>query len=620
MKTASILAGLLLLLPQVGGRLLPLARYRAGWLLYLSRILTEAIHKRTGLTRAAVDRWLALASVILVAAGSGGWFAPLSAALLLVLLEVAVRTWEVRLLADVYASAPRGATDDYGGGGGDRSRFPRPSVDPKLTVTMKGPFRARSPRYELGVLFDGQWLRLRATVGNHTEVAMQTPLRVGVNAPESLVPEPGSDGPLRRLKAGEVTEWSMSWRVVGPAPAGAITLEFEWGESLEVVSVCFDRVAGKESKPPRSAEIARYPGACRAAFAWRGDMDLYDEVTRQSIEGLDQTLSLATRYRMPQTMYLSTRLSLDGAAADEYGKHFGVDRGADRIPAFAEWMKANVEMRHSAAYPFESSRVHLVELGNHGHLHYGTDAAAAAENGWNLRARMGAGRYPWLGRETGSLAEQRDNALETADWCERLLGFRPRSWAMPDRTRDEFTPAAMEAAGCEVLSDSDIRTMDNVLFQPPPHHPLGTRAVELTKRYPGDPLDVFHVAMNVFWFHRAHRLGIPVVFMCHQHLRAYESRACAKYTEYLLRYVLHRFNGDLHVNTVFGIGKYWREVLSPLTRSVKVRLEGTEIVVVNGSDESFEEIPVDLLTEDGARFTRLVTVAAGSTARIDAFA
>jgi hypothetical protein len=33
-----------------------------------------------------------------------------------------------------------------------------------------------------------------------------------------------------------------------------------------------------------------------------------------------------------------------------------------------------------------------------------------------------------------------------------------------------------------------------------------------------------------------------------------------------------------------------------------------------------EEIPIDLATDDGARFTRLMTVAAGETARIDAFA
>lgn len=190
---------------------------------------------------------------------------------------------------------------------------------------------------------------------------------------------------------------------------------------------------------------------------------------------------------------------------------------------------------------------------------------------------------------------------------------------MPNRTNDGHTAGAMEAAGCEVLSDSNVGTIHNVLFQPPPHHPAGTRAVELTKRFPGDPLDVFDVAMNVFWFHRAHRLGIPVVFMCHQHLRAYESRCCAAYTEYLLRYVLERFNGDLYVNTVFGIGKYWREVLSPETRTVSVRVDGAEIVVTNGSDQDFDDVPVDLVAVDGRRFTRLVSLAAGAEVRLNAF-
>ncbi len=82
---------------------------------------------------------------------------------------------------------------------------------------------------------------------------------------------------------------------------------------------------------------------------------------------------------------------------------------------------------------------------------------------------MGAGNYPWLGEDRSSLAEQRDNAIEARRWCEKAFDYTPKSWAMPDRTRDEHTPAAMEAAGCEVLSDSDIRTVHNVLLQPPPH-------------------------------------------------------------------------------------------------------------------------------------------------------
>ncbi len=41
----------------------------------------------------------------------------------------------------------------------------------------------------------------------------------------------------------------------------------------------------------------------RSAFCWRGDMDLYDTLTFQSIEGLEGALKLAARYAFPQTMF-----------------------------------------------------------------------------------------------------------------------------------------------------------------------------------------------------------------------------------------------------------------------------------------------------------------------------
>ena len=72
----------------------------------------------------------------------------------------------------------------------------------------------------------------------------------------------------------------------------------------------------------------RYPGGRRCAFAWRGDMDLYDTLTRQSIEGLEVTLGLAARYAFPQTMCLSTRLAFDEAAAQAWAAHDGRDHGA----------------------------------------------------------------------------------------------------------------------------------------------------------------------------------------------------------------------------------------------------------------------------------------------------
>jgi hypothetical protein len=188
---------------------------------------------------------------------------------------------------------------------------------------------------------------------------------------------------------------------------------------------------------------------------------------------------------------------------------------------------------------------------------------------------------------------------------------------MPDRTRDEHTPAAMEAAGCEVLSDSDVRTRDNVLFQPPPHIAPGSSAVELTKRYPGDPEHLLHYWMNLFWVHRAHRLGIPVVFMCHQHMRLFDGWACTRLTEGVLRHVLHAFSGDLWVDTVYGIGVYWRDVLSERAR-VTVRMEDGLVRVRSSAPLAHGQVPVDVTFEGGGRATVLVDLAPGSEVALDA--
>jgi hypothetical protein len=612
--------GLAFLAPLIGARLLFLSRWRVGWVTYLCCVVTETALKKTGLSRLGVELIQAAVGLGLLALsglGSSGLVTVLAA---IACIEVTVRARDGRILREVFAARVRPASG--GRGDGKRGTFtcPCPSVDPDLTFSLRGPFVERMPRYQLGHLWLGQELDLLLTVANHTRISTQTPVGLRVLSDGGITLETGRAGTISRLRPGEAREWRFRGKVTASMGSGALRLRIAWGQRSRELEIRHDGAGERPQRGLKVAHISRYAGGCRAAFAWRGDMDLYDEVTFQSIEGLEETLSLAARYRIPQTLFLSTRLTLDVEEGKSYAEHYGVDRGAARIPDFVRWVRENVELRHASPYPFRSTKRFLIELGNHGHLHFGTDAAAAPANGWKFQTKLGGGRYPWLGEETGSFAEQRDNALEAARRCEAAFGFRPRSWAMPDRTRDSETPRAMEAAGCEVLSDSDVRTIHNVLLQPPAHHPDGTRAVELTKRYPGDPLDVFHVAMNIFWFHRAHRLGIPVVFMCHQHMRAYKSRACATYTEYLLRYVLERFNGDLHVNTVFGVGKYWREVLSPATRTVKVRVEVDTIVVTNGSDEGFDDIPVDLETTDGRRFTRLVSLAAGAEVRLDAFA
>lgn len=595
-----------------------LASSRAGWLMYLANVVSEIVVKKAGLSRGAGEAALAGVGLAGLWLGGLGWGWMAAVVLGALALELYARRVERRLLTTVYAQLDRiGASTEAGQAGGALAvGYPFPSTHPELTINLTGPFVERMPGYRLGTLVVGREFDLRLVIGNHTIVPTQTGVRVKMTAPASLACEQDAGELVPRLKPGEVHELKRRWKVNTPAGAGAIEFKIEWGHFSRRMKASYDACVAADGLRAARVSITRYPGACRSAFAWRGDMDLYDESTLQSIEGLEVTFGLAARYRVPQTMYLSTRLALVEPAARAWADHYGIDRGAGRIADFIEWTRRHVEFRHRCGYPFQSDKGFVVELGNHGHLHYGTETSGASENQWRLKARMGAGVYPWVGEDRSSFGEQRDNALEARRWCEQTFGFTPKSWAMPDRTNDPHTAAAMEAAGCEVLSGSNTTPRSNVLLQPPPHHPGGTCAVELTNRYPGDPQHVFHWAMVTFWLHRSHRRGIPMIFMCHQHMRQFHGHACSRFTESILQQALHCFHGDLHVNTLFGVGKYWREVLSPQTARVRVSVESGRVLIENPSDVDFAEVPVDVKA-GAVGFTLLVNVCRGTRCELD---
>ena len=141
--------------------------------------------------------------------------------------------------------------------------------------------------------------------------------------------------------------------------------------------------------------------------------------------------------------------------------------------------------------------------------------------------------------------------------------------------------------------------------------------VELTARYPSDPQHVYHWAMLRFWLHRAQRQGIPMVLMCHQHMRQFAGSACTALMEALLREAVAGFHGDLYLDTVYGIGAWWRDVLSPQTAVVRLSQEGGRLRLTNGGERDLEHLPVDIRLTDGGRLTRLVTVPMGGTVEID---
>lgn len=619
MNSVLMAAGGLLIGLYSAQRLIWLAPSRLGWIFYLANVVGEVGPKRLGLKREATEILLVLIGLGLLVLGGLSVGTVALIAVLALGLTLHAQQLERRLLDAVWTRQDQMGASPVNPEAtrGLAAGYPSPSFHPELTVNLIGPFVARHPDFSLGRLTKGRVFQIELIVGNHTIIPTQTALRLTVQPPAGLRLTGDAIVLLPALSPGRVHRKSLEFTACQSSGSFQLAFKIEWGHLSWSSRIKGDGIL-EQAAPIRSAAITRYPGACRSAFAWRGDMDLYDTTTLQTIEGLAVTLGLAARYRMPQSLYLSSRLALDEPEAARWAAHYGIDRGSQNIPRFIAWVREHVELRSSAGYPFESAKPYLLELGNHGHLHYGTDTAGAAENGWTARARMGAGRYPWLGEETGSLAEQRDNALAMRRLSEKLFGYTPRSWAMPDRTRDTYTPAAMEAAGCEVLSDSDVRTRDNVLRQPPPHFAPGTkRAVELTKRYPGDPEHILHYWMNLFWIHRAHRLGIPVIFMCHQHMRLFDHWACARLTEALLRYLLHRFHGDLWINTVYGIGVYWRDVLSEQKLVRCERVDNDSFRISNPTDLEYARLPIDLRFEDGSITTFLVDAPARSDFIVD---
>lgn len=585
-----------------------LASYRLGWLLLLPNVFYETLEIKLHLRRT----WLDGVVLILVTAGFGVlWGGYASAGVALTMGAV----WVGALLVDLRWRSDRPARQHAKFSG----RVPLPI--PRLIVTLRGPVMRRTKAvYDVGDWPEGWTQTFELLVLNPGTVRPQVPLQVEVSTTCSNLDVTVEGGGEQACPdPGQIARPSFTVRAKRAGPGGDVYLrvshgDWTWERTLRMASV-----VARESIRIQSAAVRRWKYGARAGFVWRGDNDLYDPATFQSAEGLRAALGLAARFRMPTTVMLSSRLSLDREAHAAFCEHFGWNRHSEEIPDFIRFWREEVDTAVEQEFPIRTDRALAAEIGNHGHLHWGTHAAADPDNGWTSHARLGAGNYPWLkDYPCDSFAEQRDNIVACTQAIEEKLGVQTTCYTPPSDMFDAHTARAVEAAGIEIGNETDAAKWQKLLTFPAEHHPQGcTRLVDLTRMLPRDPVNAPHIAMLKFWVGFARRQGRALVFLAHHHLLGYQSNACYALTAELLRHVLADTEGDVYPATLTAMGRYWRDVLSERTRTVQVRIVGHAIEVQNVGDRALSGLPLEIEFMGGRRCMCLVDVPAHSSVTVE---
>ena len=584
-----------------------LAPGRAGWLMLLANVAYETAEIKLHLRRAWVDAVLMVAATAGAGFLWGGWAAAAAALAL-------GGSWIAALRVDLRWRSDRPARQCAA----LKGRVPLPV--PRLIVSLRGPvLRRGGGTYHVGDWPEGWTQPFELTVLNPGTVRPQVPLKIDISTPcTRLGVKVAGPNEVACPDPGQIAVQSFAVRAERPGRGGKVHLcvshgDWTWKRTLRISSI-----PARDSLRIRKAAIQRWKYGARAGFVWRGDNDLYDPATFQSAEGLRIALGLAARFRMPTTVMLSSRLSLIPEEHEAFCKKFGWNRHSEEIPGFIRFLREEVDTAVEQEFPVRTDRPFAAEIGNHGHLHWGTHAAADPANGWTMHARTGQGNYPWLkAYPCDSFAEQRDNIAACTAAIEEKLGIHTACYTPPSDMFDADTARAVEAAGIEVGNETDATKWQKLLTFPAEHHPEGcSRLVELTRMLPRDPVHAAQIAMLKFWLGFARRKGRALVFLAHHHLMLYQTHACYGLTAELLRHVLADTEGDVYPATLTAMGRYWRDVLSERTRTIDLQVGDDAVEVRNTGDRALAGLPVEIEFQGGRRCMRLVDVPPHSSVSI----
>ncbi len=584
-----------------------LAPCRIGWLMMFANVLYDTVYKKLHLDRGPVEF---LAYIIIVV----GWAVVAGPEAGLAVALVCGLAWAAMLMLDLKWRGGEMARQD------SRYAWQVPLPIPRLIMVVRGPVLSRGKTNDLGDWPQDHEDKFDCLILNPSLVVPQFPMKVEIIPSNGLVQV--ADGPKGDLKTPEPEQYAVvpfRLKAVKPALSEAegaggtctVRVRLTHGDYVREEVLRVRIIPASAPARVEGAEIRKWKGGARAGLGWRGDQDLFDPATFQSVEGLRMALALSKRFFLPSTLYLSARLSLVPEEHRAFCKQFGWDRRTEWIPEFIRFLKEDVEIKAEMEFPHTSARPYYMEVGNHMYVHYGTHAAADPGNNWTWGSSIGDGTYPWQGAEKDPFSEQRDNVMKCRQVYQEVLGLDIRSYAVPGRDYDENTSRSAEAAGMAVGSDTDASAWTNVMTLPKPHHPAGCdHLVDITKKYPGDSNYAYKIAMLKYWMHAARRTGRVFLYMAHHHLLRYFDNACYFLTEEFFRYALGDCHGDYYVATVSAMAAYWDRVLCPKHRAVRIRFDEKSVTVENTGDVHLDRLPLEIDLAGGKRFMTLVDVPA----------
>ena len=517
---------------------------------------------------------------------------------------------------------------------------------PKLAVTVRGPIvsirRTTLGRehVNLGCLFVGRQVELRVIVHNiSNEVVGSVRISARCQA-RGVEVSLGKHDALDRLGPGEAVDADLKILAQEACPKReTIRLVCQWRGGVLRKAISIDGCVDGTGVRVKRCSIERWKGGARAAFCWRADVDGLDNLSNEVT--LSRAFALARRFKVPISLFISSRLSLVHNEWAEWvthlpGKWGEGDTSVERFNRWISFLKSlAVEAR--AEYPCEASGNSpcTVQVGSHNYYHYhssyGYDASAAT--GWRSNVSPGEFRHPWATTAPWTAAsEVLDNLREDARIIQTSLSVRPTSWAAPGDVGGEEYVEALGSLGLFAASEAVPAGSPRFgLFLAPyrpdlaarmPIHPAGSRVVETfahVRRF--DP----HTTNELMSVKRAIDLavgsGVQLTCLIHPHLRTYSpffgEPSAERCVEEVLRFLTQDMGSQIWITSHFAIAEYWDAVLCPQHRRVQVSVDQTTIEMVNSGDRLLREVPIDVELEDGRRIAFLVDLDPMSKKRID---